>query len=214
MSIKGLVWDMGGIIYQTPFEIFGEIERERGWPEGTLPRGPFDPSSDDLFELLATNQVTEREYFLRWQERLARRGYPIDIKRTIVWRGRTRPEVMEAVERLGRDYAQVTLSNDSAEWLGLGWWDHWEYRHLFAALVDVVTLGVRKPHPRTYLVAAERINLRPEECLFIDDLHPNLVGAEQVGMKAIWFDVTAPGESVDRLYRFLAADKKVTEPPR
>lgn len=208
MSIRGLVWDMGGILYQTPFEIFGDIELERGWPEGTLPRGPFDPSSDDLFELLATNQVTEREYFLMWQERLAERGYPIDVKRSIDWEGRTRPEVMDAVERLGRDYAQVTLSNDSAEWLGMGWWDRWEYSHLFVDLVDVATLGVRKPHPRTYLVAAERIDLPPAECLFIDDLHPNLVGAEEVGMEAIWFDVTEPHRSVDRLYRHLAEDRE------
>ena len=208
MTIKGLVWDMGGILYRTPFEVFPEIERDRGWPEGTLPRGPFDPASDDLFDLLATNQVTERRYFLLWQERLARRGYPIDVKRSIDWKGLTRPEVMEAVTRLGRDYAQVTLSNDSSEWLGMGWWDRWEYRHLFVDLVDVVTLGVRKPHPRTYLVAAERMSLPPAECLFIDDLHPNLVGAEEVGMKAIWFDVTAPRHSVDRLYRYLAEDRE------
>ena len=207
MSIRGLVWDMGGIIYQTPFEIFPEIERQRGWPEGTLPRGPFDPSTDDLFELLATDRVTEREYFLRWQERLAERGYPIDVKQAVDWTGRTRPEVLEAVARLGGDYAQVTLSNDSAEWLGMGWWDRWEYRHLFVDLVDVVTLGVRKPHPRTYREAAGRMGLRPSECLFIDDLHPNLEGARAVGMRAIWFDVTAPLDSVDRLHRLLARER-------
>ena len=54
-------------------------------------------------------------------------------------------------------------------------------------VVDVVAfsceLGVRKPHPEMYLAVTRRLNVQPEECLFIgdgdsDELH----GADALGM--------------------------------
>lgn len=56
-------------------------------------------------------------------------------------------------------------------------------------LFDVVLLsgreGLRKPQPEIYLLAAARLRLPPEECVFVDDVPANTAGAEAVGMTGV-----------------------------
>ena len=44
---------------------------------------------------------------------------------------------------------------------------------------------MHKPQPEIYLLAAERLGVEPEACVFVDDLRENCEGAEAVGMTAI-----------------------------
>lgn len=56
-------------------------------------------------------------------------------------------------------------------------------------LFDVVVLshneGLAKPNPAIFTLTAERLGLRPEECVMIDDLESNCDGAEVAGMSSI-----------------------------
>ncbi|HEY0701109.1 MAG TPA: HAD-IA family hydrolase, partial [Micromonospora sp.] len=56
---------------------------------------------------------------------------------------------------------------------------------LFDALVISGEVGLHKPQPEIFLLGAERIGLPPEQCVFVDDLRENCVGAEAVGMTAV-----------------------------
>ncbi|MHB8648340.1 MAG: HAD-IA family hydrolase, partial [Thermomicrobiales bacterium] len=47
--------------------------------------------------------------------------------------------------------------------------------------------GIAKPDPRIYRLAAERLGVRPEESLFVDDVLGNIEGARAVGMIAVHF---------------------------
>jgi epoxide hydrolase-like predicted phosphatase len=47
--------------------------------------------------------------------------------------------------------------------------------------------GITKPDPRIYLLAANRLHLKPEEIVFIDDFPENVEAANQCGMNAIHF---------------------------
>ena len=44
---------------------------------------------------------------------------------------------------------------------------------------------ITKPHPRIYEIILEKYDLIAEECLFIDDLEPNIKAAELFGMKGL-----------------------------
>jgi putative hydrolase of the HAD superfamily len=46
-------------------------------------------------------------------------------------------------------------------------------------------VGLHKPQPEIYLLAAERLGIAPEDCVFVDDLRENCAGAEVVGMTAV-----------------------------
>ena len=57
---------------------------------------------------------------------------------------------------------------------------------------------VVKPDAAIYLLFCERFGLKPESCLFVDDMRRNVVGAERVGMRGYLYD-----GDVDALRRFI-----------
>ena len=56
---------------------------------------------------------------------------------------------------------------------------------LFDVAVISGQVGIRKPSRRIYAIACERLGVRPEDCILIDDLEHNLVGAARLGIEGI-----------------------------
>lgn len=69
----------------------------------------------------------------------------------------------------------------------------------FTHLTWSCELGIAKPDPAIYIHTCEKIGVRPEEALFLDDKLINTRAAEQVGLHALHF------QSVEQLRADLAA---------
>lgn len=65
-----------------------------------------------------------------------------------------------------------------------------DVQSLFDVVVESAIEGVRKPEPRIYQIACEKLSIRPEEAVFLDDLGANLKGARSLGMHTIKVDDT------------------------
>lgn len=61
--------------------------------------------------------------------------------------------------------------------------DTWD--GMFDDIVISGEVGLRKPEPEIFRLAAGRIGLEPAECVFVDDLQLNIDGARAVGMTAL-----------------------------
>jgi putative hydrolase of the HAD superfamily len=65
----------------------------------------------------------------------------------------------------------------------------WDETEIAPHVDDVVlscAVGLSKPDPRIYRLACERLDVRPEECLFVGDgANDELAGAQRVGMRAV-----------------------------
>ncbi|GAA1700254.1 hypothetical protein GCM10009745_53790 [Kribbella yunnanensis] len=61
--------------------------------------------------------------------------------------------------------------------------DTWD--GMFDDIVISGEVGLRKPEPEIFLLAADRVNLPPAACVFVDDLQVNVDGARAVGMTGI-----------------------------
>jgi epoxide hydrolase-like predicted phosphatase len=59
------------------------------------------------------------------------------------------------------------------------------WHELFDAVVISGEVGMRKPEPEIYRLAARRLGVEPPECVFVDDLRPNVRGAVEVGMVGV-----------------------------
>jgi HAD superfamily hydrolase (TIGR01509 family) len=68
---------------------------------------------------------------------------------------------------------------------GKGRYDRSRFPELFDGTVISGEVGMRKPLPEIYALGAESIGLAPEECVFVDDLPPNLKPAAQLGMATV-----------------------------
>lgn len=72
---------------------------------------------------------------------------------------------------------------------------------MFDAVVVSGEVGMRKPEPRIYYYAAERIGLPPRACVFVDDLRSNVRGAAEVGMVGVHHET--PERTIDELESIL-----------
>ncbi len=90
--------------------------------------------------------------------------------------------MVDAVRRARATGVQTALVSNS--W-GRGAYEHGLFPELFDAVVISGEVGARKPEPRIYLMTAERLGVRPHQCVFVDDLLQNVEGARAVGMEGI-----------------------------
>ncbi len=77
------------------------------------------------------------------------------------------------------------LSNASDDWLEELFTK--DDLKMFDNFVLSYQVGLAKPHPKIYEIAAKGLGLDARECLFIDDIERYCEGAEEVGMKAICY---------------------------
>jgi putative hydrolase of the HAD superfamily len=199
-QLPHVIWDMGGIFYRYFTELMVDVAEERGWPLDRIPLGPTGQLPDPDYQRMLDGDLDEPDYLVVIRARLEAEGIDFDPPTELVWLGEARAETWSAIEEIGRrGHRQALLTNDASRWLGENWWETWEQREWFDAIVDVVTVGPRKPSPEPYLAIADALGVPPEECLFVDDLPVNCRGAEAVGMRSHLFDITNPESSLNRL---------------
>jgi epoxide hydrolase-like predicted phosphatase len=92
------------------------------------------------------------------------------------------PAMSAAVERARAHGIRTALVSNS--WGDAGY-ERDRFGELFDAVVISAEVGLRKPDREIFLLAADRIDVPPEECVFVDDLLPNAEGARAIGMEAV-----------------------------
>lgn len=77
------------------------------------------------------------------------------------------------------------LSNAGADWLSRLFSE--KQRNLFDAVALSYETGYLKPDERAYQTIAERLEVAPEECIFVDDQERYCTAAKEQGMQAICY---------------------------
>jgi len=75
-------------------------------------------------------------------------------------------------------------------------WPDSAFEGLFDATIFSCSVGIKKPDPRIYQMALDRMGLKPEDCLYVGDgSSRELTGARAVGLRAIL--IRDPHETVE-----------------
>jgi beta-phosphoglucomutase family hydrolase len=67
--------------------------------------------------------------------------------------------------------------------------------HCFNAVVNGMDVTYGKPHPQTFLLAAERLGLQPDLCLVVEDAPAGIEAATRAGMKSVALTGTHPASA-------------------
>jgi putative hydrolase of the HAD superfamily len=174
--------DFGGVLTTSVWDSFDAFCREHGLEQGAV-KALFrdDPAALADLRELETGRIAEAEFERRFAERLGLEE-AIDLIDSMFRGMLPEPIMVEAVRAARRAGVRTGLISNS--WST----DHYD-RELLAELFDDTVIsgevGVYKPEPEIYLLACERLSVKPSACVFVDDLRENCDAAEAVGMMAI-----------------------------
>jgi putative hydrolase of the HAD superfamily len=178
----GLLIDFGGVLTTNVFESFADFCRAEGLaPDTVRDRFMEDPDARGLLGELETGNLSEAEFEPRFAAILGLADAEGLIGR--LFAGMRPDEGMFDAVAAARS-AGVRTGLVSNSW-GEAGYDRSRFDELFDVLVISGEIGIRKPDPEIYALAAERLRREPERCVFVDDLPGNLKPARELGMATV-----------------------------
>ena len=175
-----LLVDYGGVLTSDIWSSFADFCEQRGLDRDAAKR-LFRKHPEALAELraLETGEADLAEFERRFAALLNTEPEGL-IEGLFAGLGPAEPMIF-AVRRAREGGVRTGLVSNS--WV----MDHYtdEVRGLFDAVVISGEVGLHKPQPEIYRLAAERVGAAPSDCVFVDDLRENCEGAERIGMTAI-----------------------------
>jgi len=208
--IRATLWDLGGVVFTSPFDAFARYERERGLPEGFIRRLNARDPDRNAWARLERGEIDLDEFVGQFEAEARAAGGDLDGWEVLrLLRGDVRPEMAEAVRRC-RDagFKVGALTNNFVGLDDAAARGRPEVLGLFDVVVESAKVGLRKPDPRIYELACDLLCVKPPEVVFLDDLGINLKPARALGMVTI--KVTDPEEALAELEAVLALPLRST----
>ncbi len=193
-AYAAVLFDFGGVLTTPVWDRFSSFCRTEGLdPDAIKNLFRTDPEALADLRALETGTLSETEFEATFGKRLGLHN-PDGLIDSMFAGMKPLEPMVEAVREIRAGGLLTGLVSNS--------WSTAHYdRKLLAELFDAVVIsaevGLHKPQPEIYRLAAERLEVEPAECLFVDDLKENCEGAEAVGMTAVRH--RNPDETVARL---------------
>lgn len=93
-------------------------------------------------------------------------------------------EILDYIKQLRKNYKTAMLSNVAPNGLKI-WFEPGFLDQYFDVYIASGDIGYAKPHAQAYEITADRLGLRLDECVMIDDRQELCDGATAIGMKTI-----------------------------
>ena len=207
MTIQAIIWDFGGVITSSPFEAFNRFERERGLPADFI-RGINSTNPEtNAWAQFESSSINLDAFDAAFAAEARAKGHEVGGREVVaLLSGDLRPRMIEVLKACKSRFRIGCITNNvrSGEGPGMA-----RDAHKAAAVADVMRLfdlviessieGIRKPNPRIYTLACERLGVEPSAAVFLDDLGINLKPAKALGMQTI--KVISETQAIDDLQR-------------
>lgn len=173
MAIRALLFDNYGVLMDPIFDSFQPM-----LPPELFQRIVKASKLSDSGKISAA----EREQLVAMT--LSEAGYngPAEIERAIN-RSHKNERLFQFIDNNRDKYKMALVSNASANINSL--YGDGELDRYFDVVVLSYRVGVIKPDRRIYQIAADKLGVQPDECVFTDDRPANVAGAVACGMKGI-----------------------------
>ena len=202
-TFDAVIFDLGGVIFDSPLELITEFERRNGLPEHLVARlvGGYG-GEDGAWHRLERGEILLEAFCELFDGDVKKAGHTFQtaqLMREMSERAAVRPAMITAIGKLReRGLKVAALTNN---WVTDADYDSRmePLREQFDVFVESCKVGLRKPDPRIYRLACERLGVLPESAVFLDDIGGNLKAAKALGMATI--KVGAPEAALSELGR-------------
>jgi putative hydrolase of the HAD superfamily len=208
-AIEALLFDFGGVITSSPFELMAKAGEEAGLDPAAvldLLMGDYATDSDHPWHQLERGEIPVSEYGQYLVKAAQEAGMPIDFSalRGLFGKMAVHDNVVDAIRRLRKDGYRTALITNTIREAGEAWRALVPLAELFEVVVDSSEVGMRKPNPAIYHHALELLgNVPPERAVMLDDAPGNVAAAIAAGLHGIL--VADPAVALTELDALLAS---------
>jgi putative hydrolase of the HAD superfamily len=193
MAIEAVIWDFGGVFTSSPFEAFARYEAENGLPKDLIRKINSTNPDTNAWALFERNEIDTKgfdELFLAESTAL---GHPVPGSDVLpLLSGHLRPRMVAALKACKAHFKVGCITNNMVTHHSPGADEPQraagamgQVMPLFDHIIESSKAGVRKPDPKIYLMMCEALGVKPEACVYLDDLGINCKPAAALGMRAI-----------------------------
>ena len=185
-EIKAIIFDMGGVIIFTCDDIPRQtLAQQLGVPVAQLKDEVFNSQSALMSEI---GILSKEEHWVKVLKNLG-----INTSQNIkeideaFWAGDCIDDkLLGYIKLLKKKYKVGFLSNafkGVREWIE----NHYRFLDSFDQVIFSNEVGLRKPDPVIYRMMCDKLNVIPQQAVFIDDMLVNVEGAQKVGLQAVHY---------------------------
>ena len=186
---SAVIFDLGGVVFDSPLYVLRGLERDAGLPLLTLGHVIQRTGRDGAWARLERGEIGVAEFTPRLQAEFDAAAVPLrvsEMMQAMARALRVRPRMLAAVRSLrAGGFKTAALTNN---WRGAATDPFAPLEPEFDAFVQSCRVGRRKPEPEIYAIACEALAVTPHEAVFLDDIGANLKPARALGMATIKVD--------------------------
>ena len=198
-GIAAVVFDLGGVVMESPLHAIARYERDHGLPSNAVNRAILAAGDAGAWSRLERGELAVVDFFPVFEADCRAHGVELSGARVMDYireAATPRPAMIEAIRRIrARDLRVAALTNN---------WvtsevrpERAALRELFHVFIESSVVGMRKPDPRIYELTCRELGVEPARTAFLDDIGRNLKAARALGMTTI--KVEDPGVALREL---------------
>ena len=194
-KIKGVIFDLDGVLVSTDefhYKGWAKLAEDEGIPftreDNHRQRGVSRMESLEVI-LEKSDKVYTDEQKLEMASR--KNNYYVEYLQNLTPKDTLTGarEILEALRKAGIKLAVGSSSRNTPMIM-----DKVDICEFFDAVADGNDITNSKPHPEVFLLAAERLGLKPEECVVIEDAEAGVEAAKRAGMRVVGVGPAEVGE--------------------
>ena len=193
MSIEAVIWDFGGVFTSSPFEAFARYEAEKGLPKDLIRKINSTNPDTNAWALFERNEIDTQGFDTLFLEESTALGHPVPGADVLpLLSGSLRPRMVAALKACKAHFKVGCITNNRVTHHSPGAAEPQraagamgQVMPLFDHIIESSRAGVRKPDPKIYLMMCDALSVKPQACVYLDDLGINCKPAAALGMRAI-----------------------------
>jgi epoxide hydrolase-like predicted phosphatase len=199
MSIRAMIFDLGGVLIRTEDRSpRAQLAARLAISYEKLNALVFDSPSSRKAML---GEITAVEHWEAVREALGLSEAEMHQVKSEFWSGDNLDKNLVDYLRAVRKHYKTALLSNTWDNMRRVIEDRWMIADAFDEIVISAEVGLVKPDPRIYKKVLSDLNVKPAEAVFVDDFPENINGADRVGMHTVLFK--NPNQALKDLERLL-----------
>ena len=193
--LDGVIFDLGGVVFESPIDRIAEFERGAGMEPQTVARVIRSQPGGGAWSRFERGQLDRRAFIAAFSGEFLQSGLEVDVSSLldeIEAAFVVRPAMLDLISRLrASGIVAAALTNN---WSPMG---ELPIAAHFDVFVESVVEGCRKPEVEIYRLTLDRMGCEASRVAMLDDLGENLKTARSMGMAT--HRVAAAASAIDWL---------------